>query len=83
MEGGMRAVERKVRIGGYQLSLRTSDHSVHLDIEADPNHTKARQEVFAMFDELRQNARRAGVSGREIMVHWVKNQLTRRNFVRK
>ncbi|MDA8194442.1 MAG: hypothetical protein M0Z53_10650 [Thermaerobacter sp.] len=76
-------MEREVRIASYIFALRKTERGVQFEIDKRPADKEARQEVFAIFDQLRQAARQSGVTSPEILAYWVKNQLTRRNFVKK
>ena len=70
-------MERKARLVGYEVAVDKTDRGYSLRIEKAPEHAEAREQVFALFDQFRTEARRAGVTSPEIMAHWVKRQVKR------
>lgn len=76
-------MEREARIAGYKFSVSANKSGVHVGVDKSPQNPEQRQEVFALFDQLRQAARQSGVTSPELLTYWVKNQLSRRNFVKK
>lgn len=70
-------MERKARLAGLEFALDKTDRGYQLRIETSPEHDAARQQVFELFDQLRIEAHKAGVSSSEIMGHWVRRQMKR------
>ena len=77
------AMERKARLAGFEVAVDKTDRGYHLRIETTPEHEAAREQVFALFDQFRTEARRAGVTSPEIMAHWVRRQFKRWSGSRK
>lgn len=76
-------MERKARLAGLELALDKTDRGYQLRIETTPEHDAAREQVFALFDQFRAEARRAGVTNPEIVAHWVRRQVRRLTPPRK
>jgi hypothetical protein len=77
-------MERRARLlGGYEIRWDRTDRGYVFEIETPPEHEQARQEVFALFDQLRASAKSSGVSGAEILAHWLRQEWQRWNPVRK
>ncbi len=70
-------MERKARLGGIEFGLDKTERGYQLRIETTPEHDAAREQVFALFDQLRVEARRSGVTSPEIMAHWLRRQFKR------
>ena len=76
-------MEKKARLAGIELAVDKTERGYQMRIETTPEHDAARQQVFAMFDQLRAEARRVGVTSPEIMAHWVKRQVRQWTPTRK
>lgn len=76
-------MERKARLAGFEFALDRTDRGYQLRVESTPEHDAAREQVFALFDELRTEARRTGVSSPEILAHWVGHRVKRWTSPRK
>lgn len=70
-------MERKARVAGIELAVDKTDRGYQFRVETTPEHDAAREQVFALFDQFRVEARRVGVSSPEIMAHWVRRQFKR------
>lgn len=70
-------MERKARLAGIELAVDKTERGYQLRVETTPEHDAAREQVFALFDQFRVEARRVGVSIPEVMVHGVRQQLRR------
>ncbi|PSR23377.1 MAG: hypothetical protein C7B45_03425 [Sulfobacillus acidophilus] len=70
-------MERKARLAGYELAVDKTERGYQLRIEATPEHESAREQVFALFDQFRTEARRSGVTSPEIVAYWVRRQVKR------
>jgi len=70
-------MERKARLAGYEISWDRTDRGYLLQIQSTPEHDEARQQVFALFDQLRTAARASGVTVPEILGHWAKEEWRR------
>ncbi len=76
-------MERKARLAGFEFAVDKTDRGYHLRIETTPEHEAQREQVFALFDQFRAEARRAGITSPELMAHWVRNQVKRWSPPRK
>jgi hypothetical protein len=70
-------VERKARVAGLEFALDKTERGYQFRIESNPEHDAAREQVFELFDQLRAEARKAGVTSSEIMAHWMRRQVKR------
>lgn len=70
-------MDRRARLAGIDFSFKKDDEGIHLSIKPNPERQEAQREVFAMFDELRTQARRAGITTPELMAHWAKSRFNR------
>lgn len=67
-------MEHKTRLGGWEFHLEQNSEGIRLQIQTSPEHQEARQEIFQQIDQLRDNARQVGVSGFELMGHYLKSR---------
>ncbi len=68
-------MERKARLAGVEVAVDKTDRGYQFRIETTPEHDAAREQVFALFDQFRTEARRVGVTSPEIVAHWVRRQV--------
>ncbi|MCY0899174.1 MAG: hypothetical protein OWU33_09620 [Firmicutes bacterium] len=76
-------MERKARLGGFEFALDKTERGYQFRVETTPEHDAAREQVFALFDQFRAEARRHGVTSPEILAHWIRHQMKRRPSARK
>ncbi|CAB1128045.1 conserved protein of unknown function [Candidatus Hydrogenisulfobacillus filiaventi] len=67
-------MERRSRFGGFDLHVKADQAGLHVEWTRDPEYVEARHEVFDLFDRLRTEARRNGVSPLELALHAMKRQ---------
>ncbi len=70
-------MDRKAKIYGWELHVKQDSQGFTFQVSADPEHQRARQDVFGLMDEVARNAREAGVSVGELLMHSAKSQLDR------
>lgn len=70
-------MERKARLAGYEVAVDKTERGYQLRVESTPEHDVAREQVFALFDQFRTEARRSGVTSPEILAHWLVHQVKR------
>lgn len=63
----MGVMEHRSRFAGFDIHIKNDAEGFTFQVRSDPEHQEARREVFALYDQLSREARRAGVSGLEIL----------------
>ncbi|NMP23086.1 hypothetical protein [Sulfobacillus harzensis] len=76
-------MEKKARLAGIEFAVDRTERGYQLRIETTPEHQTQREQVFALFDQFRAEARRAGVTSPELMAHWMRDQVRRWSPTRK
>lgn len=67
---------RKARFAGIEFSAQKTADGFHFDIKSNQSYREAQSEVFQLFDQFREEARKHGVSAPEIMSHWLKKSFS-------
>ncbi len=70
-------MERKAKLYGWEVHVQRDAQGFTFKVSSDPERQQLRKEVFGLMDQLGQNAREAGVSMAELLLHSARSKVKR------